>query len=489
MAVAGLGFADGGYVATSWGWAAIGLAGVAVAALVARPRVRLSRVELGFLVALALFVAWAALSATWSRSAPATLLEAQRLLLYLAAAAAFLLAGSRSTVRSLLGGVLAGITAVGIGNVLIRLFGDEDPAALHDEARPVGYVNGLAILLVLGVAIGVVLAVAAPTRRDRVAAALPAAFLLVPLALLGSKGSWFALGVGLACAAVLRVARSPFAFPAAVAIGLSLTIAAGVRFNEQRATYWRAATEEVRAEPVHGTGAGTFGRVWLVERPKAVQAHDAHNLYLETLGETGPLGLALLAGALAIPIAAAVAVRRDPLASAAAAPYAAFLVHAGIDWDWELAAVTVAAIAAASGLLLLARPRAPAAEIGPRARLALVVAGVVVGLASLGGLVGNTAVARAETAAADGAWAEAEARAELATTLAPWSAEAWRILGEAQQEQGEGDEARHSLRRAVAKDPSNPDLWLALANTLRGNARARAVAQALRLNPLGVAPE
>jgi ABC-type uncharacterized transport system YnjBCD ATPase subunit len=41
----------------------------------------------------------------------------------------------------------------------------------------------------------------------------------------------------------------------------------------------------------------------------------------------------------------------------------------------------------------------------------------------------------------------------------------------------------------VAKDPSNPDLWLALANTLRGNARARAVAQALRLNPLGVAPE
>jgi len=182
-------------------------------------------------------------------------------------------------------------------------------------------------------------------------------------------------------------------------------------------------------------------------------------------------------------------VRADPLAPAAAAPYAAFLVHAGIDWDWELAAVTVAAIAAACGLLLLARPRAPSGAVGPRARLALVVAAVVVGLASLGGLVGNTAVARARAAAADGEWAEAESRAELATTLAPWSAEAWRILGEAQQEQGEADEARRSLRRAVAKDPSDPDLWLALANTLRGNARARAVAQALRLNPLGVAPE
>ncbi|MGE5691621.1 MAG: tetratricopeptide repeat protein [Pseudomonadota bacterium] len=450
---------------------------------------RLSRVELGFLGALTLLVAWVALSATWSRSTPSSILEGQRALVYLAAAAAFLLAGTRSSVRSLLGGVLAGVTAVGVGNVVLRLVGDADPSVLHPEARPVGYVNGLAILLVLGIAVGAGLAATGATRREQLAAAAPASFLLVPLGLLGSKGAWLALGVGLGCAAVLRYARSPLAFPAAVAIGLSVTIAVGVRFNEQRASYWRAATAEVRAEPVHGTGAGTFGRVWLTERRAAVQAHDAHNLYLETLGETGPVGLALLAAVLAIPIASAAAVRRHPLAPAAAAPYAAFLVHAGIDWDWELAAVTVAAIACACGLLLLGRPRAPAAEVGPRGRFALVVAASLLGLVALGGLGGTTAVARAADAAGDGSWATAEVRARRATRLAPWSAEAWRILGEAQQEQGEADAARRSLRRAVEKDPSDPDLWLALANSLRGNARARAVAQALRLNPLGVAPE
>ena len=47
-----------------------------------------------------------------------------------------------------------------------------------------------------------------------------------------------------------------------------------------------------RDEPLHGTGAGSFEAHWLRERPISFYARDAHNLYLETLGELGALGLA-----------------------------------------------------------------------------------------------------------------------------------------------------------------------------------------------------
>ena len=484
MAVAGLAAADGGFGSTSWGWAAIALAGVAIAALARRPRIRLCRLEAGFLAALAALAGWAALSALWSRSAPGSILEAQRLLVYVAAAGAFLLSARRGSARGLLAGVLVAATAVGVAGLVHRAAsGDDDPG------WPVGYDNGLAILLALGVAAGVGLAAEASTSRGRVAAGVPAVVLLAPLATLGSRGAWLSLAIGLGCAAVLRLAAWPLAFPAAVAAGLAVAIVVGVQFNDERAAYWRVAIDEVQSEPALGTGAGTYGRVWLVERERPLQAHDAHNLYLETLGEVGPAGLAFLAGALAVPIAAAVSVRRDPLAAAAAAPYAAFLVHAGIDWDWELASVTVAALAVAAVLLLRARPRAPVGTLSPRVRLATTVAAAAIAVAAAVGLVGNTAVARAESAAADGRWGEAEARARRATRLAPWSATSWRLLGEAQLELGRREGAVRSLRRAVAKDPSDPEAWLALAHALRGNERARAVAQALRLNPLGVAAD
>ena len=485
IAVAGLGLTGGGVTPIAWGWAGLGLAAVAVAGLVFRPRIRVSRLELAFLAALGLVALWAALSAAWSLSLPSTILESQRLLVYAAAAAAFLLVGRRASVAPLLVGTLAGILVVAVANLVLR----SDRAVPTDErARPVDDEHALAILLVLGIAIALGLALAATDRRARIAAALAAAFLLVPLAPLESRGSWLALGAGLVAAAALRLARSPLAFPAAVAVGLAVAILAGVRFDERRAEFWRVATEAVRSKPVAGTGAGTYQRVWLEERREAVQEDDAHNVYLETLGEVGPLGLALLAAALAVPVASAAMVRHEPLAPAAASAYAAFLVHAGIDRDWEVPAVTVAAVAAASSLLLLARPRAPAATVTPGLRLVLVVSAVAVGLAALVGLVGNTTVARAEDAAAAAAWADAEARARHATWLAPWSADAWRLRGEAQLVRGDVDGARRSLRRAVERDPSDPDLWLALANSLRGNARARAVAQALRLNPLGIAP-
>ncbi len=79
---------------------------------------------------------------------------------------------------------------------------------------------------------------------------------------------------------------------------------------------WTVAWHQAEAHPLLGGGAGTFGQYWMQHRPIDIDLVDAHSLYLETLAELGPLGLALVLAFLAIPAAAAVRNRRHPLVPA-----------------------------------------------------------------------------------------------------------------------------------------------------------------------------
>ena len=74
---------------------------------------------------------------------------------------------------------------------------------------------------------------------------------------------------------------------------------------------------------------------------------DAHSLYLETLAELGLVGLGLLVLVLAPPLAGAF----RGASAAAAGGYVAFLVHAGVDWDWEMPAVTIAGLFCGAALM------------------------------------------------------------------------------------------------------------------------------------------
>ena len=113
-----------------------------------------------------------------------------------------------------------------------------------------------------------------------------------------------------------------------------------------RQEYWRVAWRMFVAHPVAGSGSGSFAGEWVRLRSVAISAKDAHSLYLETLGETGIVGLLLLAGALAVPLVVG-RHRRSSFDVAALAAYGAFLIHAAFEWDWELPAVTLAALALA----------------------------------------------------------------------------------------------------------------------------------------------
>jgi hypothetical protein len=140
----------------------------------------------------------------------------------------------------------------------------------------------------------------------------------------------------------------------AALVGVSLATSGVLDLSlGNRPEYWRVAREQWRENPVLGAGAGAFGDFW--RQATGLGARDAHSLYLETLAELGVVGLVLVVVVLLIPLVAATRGRSHPFVPVALAAYVAFLVHAGIDWDWEMPVLTLAGLFCGSALLVAAR--------------------------------------------------------------------------------------------------------------------------------------
>lgn len=486
--VLGLAAASGGYFSQSWGWAGLALAWVAALGLLLGSPRRPARLELAFLGGLLAFAAWTGLSTVWSQSVPATVLEVERDVVYLAGVAAALVLAR----RGLEDGVLAAATVVCAWNLVVRLHG-YDHAVPGVGADPIGYANGLGLLA----ATGTVLTLRRPWT-------LPALAVLVPvLVLSGSDGSYLAVAAGIAVA--LRPRLAPL-----VAVGAVVVVLAGLH-GHQRARYWDVALADARAHPALGSGGGTFAQQWIEGRKDDLSTVDAHSLELETLAELGALGLAILATTLALPFVRGSGRRRLDGAGqggkrrlcrrasgegAALGAYAAWVVQSGIDWQWELPAVTLAGLLCGVAALRpcdessLSREgdaagRAAASlrlrddsSLSSRSRVAG--AAAVVGLAAfaLVALVGNRRIDQAAAARRTGDDARAFTAARSADRWAPWSAEPLRV-------EYEVTGSLPLLRAAIARDPHDWSLWQLLADRSSGAEKRRAAARAARLNPLG----
>jgi O-Antigen ligase len=250
-----------------------------------------------------------------------------------------------------------------------------------------------------------------------------------------------------------------------------------------RADYWRVAWRDVTENPLLGSGAGSYERYWVRDRPNAFFARDAHNLYLEVLAELGPVGLALLCVALGTPLVAAVRLRRRPLVAAVAGAYVAFLLHAALDWDWEMSGLTITALLCGGALVVAARPAQAGRTLTLSTRAAVLA--LVVPLVAFAFVlqVGNAAIANAARAADRGDAARAAAQARRAKAWNPWSYQPWELLGEVELARGDLGTARQSFRTAIAKDHANWTLWLGLAKASKGRARRQALARAAALAP------
>lgn len=125
--------------------------------------------------------------------------------------------------------------------------------------------------------------------------------------------------------------------------------------DSNRYAYWRVALGAAADDPLTGTGPGGFAVVWLRDREIDEPVRDAHSLPIETLAELGLVGLLLLlAFGAAVGAGAVMARRRTALAAGPASLALVWAVHACVDWDWEMPAVTIPALTAMGLLLALA---------------------------------------------------------------------------------------------------------------------------------------
>jgi hypothetical protein len=239
---------------------------------------------------------------------------------------------------------------------------------------------------------------------------------------------------------------------------------------------------------VLGSGAGTFERWWLENRDVPLKVRDAHSLYVETLAELGPIGLVALLAVIVTPFAAAVRARRSPLVAPALAGFVAVVVHAGIDWDWEVPATIIVGLTCA-GVLLLAHgaegTRRWALGAGPRAACLAVIAALTA--LSFVTLTSNRYLGQASAALDRSDTAGAARDARRAERWAPWSTDALERQAEAALSEGSPEPARRLYREAIAKDSGDWELWLGLALASEGDARRRALDRASSLNPLATA--
>ena len=533
--------------------------------------------------ALALLAAWTLASIAWSPSAETAFDEFNRAMLYVGVLVIASLVRGRRARESLVDALtlaVAGIALVGLGSRLFpsalgtRELEEFLPAAATRLSFPLGYWNGLAISVALGIPlllrwsilarglvtraaavallpvvgcviflassrggvatgmVGAACFVVCTTRRGAAVAALCAGGLgtAVSVAVLldrkqlvnGPIGSAAAhhqgrsatilitlscIGVGALFAAASRLPGSRA--PALPARGIVLAFAAALivlvvvahpirRFDEFRALpqqpiatddfarahltsgngsgrwqFWTSAVEEWRRDPVHGGGAGSFEQWWAQHSTFSYFVRDAHSVYAETLGELGLVGLGLLAlfvaASLLMGIRAVLRTASGGRVTAAAlfALFVAYLVAAGVDWMWELTAVTALGVAALGLLLGLSEPAAPMAGSGRRTRApataALIVSGAAVIVAQAVPMLTQVQISSSQEAVARGDLHSATTYALRARALQPWAASPYLQLALTAELDGRLRDARRWIRSAIARDEEDWHLWLVAA--------------------------
>ena len=271
-----------------------------------------------------------------------------------------------------------------------------------------------------------------------------------------------------------------------------------------RRSHWQVALDAYQRDRLRGSGAGSYGVDWSRDRDSAVEARDGHSLYIETLGELGLVGLGLLVMFLAVVLTALARRARGAerlIFAALLSAAVTWALAAGVDWTWEMPAVTLWLFAICGAALARLPSAVSADEPGEPPRAAFRVARVVLCALGVAACIAvavlparlaiseahyESAIERLEAGDCRGARAEArQALSALESRAAPHHVVAWCDL-----KAGDYRAAGQELSRGLANDPENWSLVqaLAVARASAGLDPRRASRRSHELNPLGALP-
>ena len=268
--------------------------------------------------------------------------------------------------------------------------------------------------------------------------------------------------------------------------------------------FWQAAVDQFRSRPLLGTGAGSYEAWWAQHGTLFYFTRNAHSVFFETWGELGVTGLLLLLAAFGAGLWMAArrlhASTKDdrPVVAGLSAALLTFMLAAGTDWMWDL---TVVGAIGVMCLGLLTGPATVFARPGlappgvrkstPRRYLGWRVAAAVLALAAVLAqsipVLTELKVRASQRALRQGDQTTALADAKTARTLQGWGASPHLQLAVVEERSGKLRSARQSIRRAIARDPSDWRLWAVASRIERasglGTMADRSYRRAFALNP------
>ncbi len=258
--------------------------------------------------------------------------------------------------------------------------------------------------------------------------------------------------------------------------------------GENRYQFWSSALREFDSAPLGGTGSGTFQLWWTRDGGLGDPIVDAHNLYVQTIGELGLVGVLLLlafaAGSIWVGVRRTLAAGRAarPALAAAVAGSTVLWLTSVFDWMWKITIIPAATLLLIAVFATAGDPgrEERGARLPLPARLGLALAAVVALVAIAVPLGSESLVRQSQDKAREGDNVGALSDARSAANVEPGAASPRLQEALILESTGELPEARRAAVEAIERESTNWRNWLVLSRIEAQNGEAEAAVHAYR---------